>query len=355
VLINSSTIASAVGGTGQVEALGTGSHVDLQSAILTGGKLTTDVNGTINTLDSGSVVDNVAVTNAGTINIENDTVLTLGSTVTNSGTINISSSGNSTELVIDGNNATLQGGGHVTLSDNANNLIFGKTSLDTLTNVNDTISGAGQLGDGVMTLVNGGTIDGTGTNALVINTGSNAVTNSSTGTVEASGAGGVSVSSGISNSGKLWANGSNLNIAGAVTGGGTGEITGSATLEFGAGSTSTAAVGFDAGSTGIFQLDSSQSFAGTIAGLSLSGANELDLRDISYISGTTKATFVENGGGTQGVLTVTDGTHTANLTLLGNYASSTFVVGTDSHGGTFVHDPAAAPTIAAIGAASAHA
>ena len=41
----------------------------------------------------------------------------------------------------------------------------------TLTNVDNTISGAGQIGAGQMTLINEGTIIATGTNALVIDTG----------------------------------------------------------------------------------------------------------------------------------------------------------------------------------------
>jgi len=47
----------------------------------------------------------------------------------------------------------------------------------TLTNADNTISGAGHLGGGVMVLVNEGTIIATGTNALDIDTGTNAVTN----------------------------------------------------------------------------------------------------------------------------------------------------------------------------------
>ena len=40
---------------------------------------------------------------------------------------------------------------------------------------------------------------------------------------------------------------------------------------------------------------------------------------------------------------VTDGVHTANNALLGNYLASTFVASSDGHGGTFItHPPAAA-------------
>ena len=45
-----------------------------------------------------------------------------------------------------------------------------------------------------------------------------------------------------------------------------------------------------------------------------------------------------DAGGTYS-LTVTDGTHTANIALLGNYLASTFVASSDGHGGTLVVDP----------------
>jgi large repetitive protein len=61
----------------------------------------------------------------------------------------------------------------------------------------------------------GGTIDATGANALVIDTGSNAVANS--GTLEASGAGGLVIDSALQNSGTLWANGGNVTAEGAVS------------------------------------------------------------------------------------------------------------------------------------------
>jgi hypothetical protein len=37
---------------------------------------------------------------------------------------------------------------------------------------------------------------------------------------------------------------------------------------------------------------------------------------------------------------VSDGTHSANIALLGNYFASTFTATSDGHGGTAVTDPA---------------
>ena len=89
-----------------------------------------------------------------------------------------------------------------------------------------------------------------------------------------------------------------------------------------------------AGSTGTLQLDASSSFAGTVAGLA--GQDTLDLRDINP---ATVQTPTYSGNSAGGTLAVTDGTHTANIALLGNYLALTFVASSDGHGGTAVVDP----------------
>jgi hypothetical protein len=46
------------------------------------------------------------------------------------------------------------------------------------------------------------------------------------------------------------------------------------------------------------------------------------------------------GDASGGTLNVSDGTHSANIALLGNYFASTFTATSDGHGGTAVTDPA---------------
>jgi hypothetical protein len=48
-----------------------------------------------------------------------------------------------------------------------------------------------------------------------------------------------------------------------------------------------------------------------------------------------------SGDASGGTLSVSDGTHSANIALLGNYMSSVFVAQSDGHGGTSVIDPPA--------------
>ena len=88
-----------------------------------------------------------------------------------------------------------------------------------------------------------------------------------------------------------------------------------------------------AGSTGTLQLDSSSSFSGTVAGMS--DQNILDLRDINP---ATVAAPAFSGNSSGGTLTVTDGAHSANIALFGNYLASTFVASSDGHGGTNIVD-----------------
>ena len=91
-----------------------------------------------------------------------------------------------------------------------------------------------------------------------------------------------------------------------------------------------------AGPTATLKLDDAVAFTGQVSGLS--GSDALNLADINYGASTT-ATFLGNTSG--GVLTVSDGTHTANIDLVGNYLSSTWDLSSDGHGGTVVVDPVA--------------
>ena len=162
--------------------------------------------------------------NSGAMTISDGAMLPLGGTIDNTGTIALNSTGDETDLEVLVNSVTLQGGGQVTLSDNNENVIFGGASSATLTNVDNTISGAGQIGQGQMTLANEGTIDANGTNALTIDTGANVVSNS--GALEATGSGGLVVNSAVANSGSLIAAGGDLTLKGDVTGAGTATISG---------------------------------------------------------------------------------------------------------------------------------
>jgi hypothetical protein len=220
---------------------------------------------------------------------------------------------------------TLQGGGQIILSDNAANFISGTGPDVTLTNVDNTISGAGQLGDGMLSLDNRGTIVATGTNALVIDTGGSVVINS--GMLEATGSGGLVVAGGLANSGTLWANGGNIDVHGAVTGDGDATIGNLSKLEFGGASSTNVTFAHDA--AGTLELDDSFDYSGHIGGIT--NDDKLDLNDILFGNGTTVA-YQASQDGSGGTLTVSDGAHNATLHLLGTYDANGFKLADDGEG-----------------------
>jgi len=274
------------------------------------------------------------MTNAGTLTIGDGAVMPFGGILQNTGTIALGSMGAGTQLEVLVESLSLQGGGHLTLSDNDNNVIFGGTAAATLDNVDNTISGAGQIGAGQMTLVNAGTIVADGNHALVIDTGTTAVANS--GTLEATGGGGLVIAGAVNGAGSLWANGGDITIHGDVTGQGSATISGSGALEFSA--ASAANVGFAGNASGTLTVDHAAAFTGTLAGLNAD--DTLHFGDIAF-SSATQVSYTANAAGTAGSLVVSDGTHTAQMALVGQYSAADFQLVADQGGGTALVNTAA--------------
>ena len=134
-----------------------------------------------------------------------------------------------------------------------------------------------------------------------------------------------------------------LDFASAVTGTGNFQVSAGATLEFGGSVASGTTVTF-LGGTGQLKLDNPGDFHGTIAGFigttaDAAHSDVIDLAGIDFNSGHFTNTYVN------GVLHVSDGTHSADLTFA-NFTNS-FVFNTDGKGGTLVFDPpAATPAVA---------
>ena len=261
--------------------------------------------------------------------IGDSAMLPLAGTVNNSGTIELTSIGGQTTLQVLANGLILEGGGHIELSDNTENSIVGTTPEAALTNVNNTIFGAGQLGEGQLTLHNEGTIIASGTNPLTIDTGANAVVSS--GTLGTTGGGNLNIQSDIANSGVLWANGGNVTIEGNVTGTGSARIDGVATFEMGGAFGQNLTLDADASAT--LRIDHAAGFAGTVAGFDANDA--LDLADISFGTNTT-ITYVEDSQGTGGTLTVGDGANVATIALLGQFEAAGFQGASNADTGTLV-------------------
>ncbi|MBN3861189.1 type I secretion C-terminal target domain-containing protein [Pseudomonas frederiksbergensis] len=269
--------------------------------------------------------------NAGTLTIADGAIMPFGGSIHNSGTIELGSTGSETSLEILFRGATLTGGGQVLLSDSAQNVIFGGTADTVLTNVDNRISGAGQLGAGQMVLVNAGLILASGLNSLVLDTGTHTIVNS--GVLESTGAGGMTVASAVENSGHLWANGGDLRLLADVTGNGSATIDGDATLTFaGAAHGSVAFHGEGAGTLVIAQAESAGSLVGI---LGLESDDMLTFGDLAF-GANTQLSYSANASGAGGLLTVEDGMHRAEMNLLGHYSVEAFQITDGGEAGTQV-------------------
>jgi hypothetical protein len=136
---------------------------------------------------------------------------------------------------------------------------------------------------------------------------------------------------------------------------GTVAIDSGTTLEITAPSAATIDFANANGTTGNLVLDDSQDFTGQISGFTGSGtiatSDAIDLKDINFGNLTTE-TYTENTAGTGGTLTVSDGTHTANIDFVGNYQLANFKFSSDGSGGTLIIDP---PVVSGqIGTAPGH-
>ena len=280
---------------------------------------------------SDFVFNEVPVThNPGSMVISDGAMLPLGGIVDNTGLIALQSNGGATQLELVGGGVTLQGHGQVTLTDNGSNIIFGATPETTLTNIDNTISGSGQLGGGSLSLDNQGIIVAVGTQTLTIDTGAHAVINS--GTLESTGTGGLIINSAVSNSGLLWAHGGNLTVNNTVSGGSV-LIDGAGNIEFG-GATS-ANISFGAAASGLvntLKLDNAALFTCSVTGL-----NADDVVDLVNINSyTASMSYAANAANTGGTLSVSDGGTAVTLTLIGQYANDGFHLAADATGGSAV-------------------
>jgi hypothetical protein len=263
--------------------------------------------------------------NSGKLTISDGAILPLSGIVNNTGVIELNSTGDLTEIVIIGNGAALEGHGQVIMSDSSENFIVGTNANAILTNVDNTISGAGQIGigDGHLTLAN--EVDGTinaniSGGVLTLDTG-NTITNY--GLLEAS-------------------NGGTLHVQDAVTGGSA--VIAGGTMEFDA--ASSVAVTFDNGaggtSYGVLVLIDPSHFTGNVSGFvgtaaDLAHSDGIDVVGVNFNSGQ----FSDAYDSSTGVLTLSDGTTTDTLQFVGFKGDvNNFHFAEDANGtGTLVTDP----------------
>ena len=209
--------------------------------------------------------------------------------------------------------------------------------------VNGSVSGTVLSNGGFQDILSGGTANNTTINSGGIQYdygaasgttlgGSQYVYGSASGTVVSSGgvqdilAGGTASSTTIDSGGYQVVDAGGT-ISGATISGGTLELqnganTGGSTIDFASG--------------GLLKLDGTGTYNMLVAGFT-SPTDVIDLTSINYAS--AKISFTEASNDTSGTLSVTDGTHTANITLLGQYTAASFTSASNGAGGISIVDP----------------
>ena len=127
--------------------------------------------------------------------------------------------------------------------------------------------------------------------------------------------------------------GTTLQLSGPLSGpSGSATIGAGATLELAAANSSSVTF---AGSTGMLKLDSPSTFDGVIYDFTGNGmpssSDQIDLKGINFNSVSDSYS--------NGVLTVTDGTHSAALDFNGSFTLANFKFASDGSGGTILYDP----------------
>src|SRR5208282_5251744 len=133
------------------------------------------------TQDTAATINNLTLNSGNSWTLDNGVSLTIdGNSISNAGSMTLNSTGSGAFLLLANSNVTLSGGGTLTMSNKTTNYIYGAAGADTLTN-QETIQGAGIIGNASMTLVNSGTINANQSAGLTIDP-SGVVPN--TGTIE---------------------------------------------------------------------------------------------------------------------------------------------------------------------------
>ena len=129
---------------------------------------------------NNSTLSGLTISAGSTVTTPDNTTTILQGTITNNGTIALNSAGNTTNILLSGN-VTLGGTGELTMSNYTQNRIYGSTGTEQLTNgPGHTIEGSGQIGVGLMTLINNGTILANQSNTLTLDTNASGATNNGT-------------------------------------------------------------------------------------------------------------------------------------------------------------------------------
>lgn len=203
---------------GEIEVQG-GGVLTLDDTTIAEATITNSDGGTITLIDDATLGDTLTNPAGGSIVVTDGNKLTVasGGPYTNDGDISLESTGAATWLYFNAT-TTLFGSGTITLSDSFSNAIVGAGGT-TFTNAGNTIEGAGVLGASSSSIVNQGIITADGATLLRITPGVLPTGFDNQGSLNATGAGGLLITSGgFTTSGQvLVAEGSGLERYGDFT------------------------------------------------------------------------------------------------------------------------------------------
>jgi len=335
-------------------------------AVTNGGPYGIQVAGdSILTLDDSSVTGGT-VTNDGAMSVDGGKTLTLSGVTITGGTINDGTGASVGTIVIAGSTtisgASLNHGGMTVDAGTAltldNDHVTGTTFTDTASGATLQVDGGKTLTLSGATIIGGAVDDGASGRAGTIEiAGSSTLEGSSPASPLSLAYGAVTVDHGktltldnvttttttIANNGTIDVHAGSVKLGAAVSGTGTIDVDVGTKLEFGSSVSSGQTIDFTGakGTTAEIVLDQAQSFHATIAGftgLTQSTSDQIDLANINFNS----EDFTEHYSATTELLTVSDGSHTAQIQFVGFSGSLHFV--SDGHNGTLIYDPPAAPS-----------
>jgi fibronectin-binding autotransporter adhesin len=318
-----------VGNSGLIE-IDAGAVLALSGSTITGGAVSID--GTLDATGTSSMIDaNISIGEAGVVESTGGGVLTIDPDavvgITNHGTLQ--ANGGELDIVHEAvtNTGTLQ-----TIDDSILKLV----SL-TVTNDDGHVSVEAQSTlDLIDAIIKGGTIDvagtfdATGTSAIEdahIDIANGGVLEVTGGTLT------IDAASLIDNKGIVEASGGGTLIIDSALSG-KAEIIGASVLELGAlDAYKGVDITFADGSTGTLKIDHAETFAGTVSGLD---DNTLDLGDITFCPHMIVSFEGTSSWGTLTIINPDDPTQVAHIHLDGDYLGSSWSLASDGYGGTDV-------------------
>lgn len=289
-----------------ITASGAGSTVNFQTAI-TGGTLNSSSGGTLQTITNGvATLNSVTISSGSTYTTGNNTDLFISGTLTNNGNLNVSSAANNSILGLN-SSTTLTGGGTVTLSQSGagSAIIQQQVGGLTLENVDNTIQGAGTIGNGGLALQNdaAGKIIANATGQTLALNGAAGVTNS--GLLKATNGGTLLIQNTVANAGaNITADNGTVTLQSAVINGGTlNSVNGGVLQTIPNGIATLNGVTLSTGSTYTTGNNTDLFLSGTITNKGAinmtSGANNtiLGLNTDTTLTGGGTLTLAQSGGG----------------------------------------------------------